>query len=64
MDALNTIRINCPYCGETFETLLDSSEAGSSYIEDCYVCCRPIRFSVHEAMTGELNVMTEREYDC
>ena len=35
---------NCPYCGETVEVAID--EGGSStqsYVEDCSVCCRPIR---------------------
>ncbi|WP_235015540.1 CPXCG motif-containing cysteine-rich protein [Oceanicoccus sp. KOV_DT_Chl] len=35
----------CPYCGETFEALIDTSAGDSSYTEDCYVCCRPIIFN-------------------
>ena len=36
--------IHCPYCGEPNQVLLDPSEVGQSYIEDCQVCCRPIVF--------------------
>ena len=37
-------RVRCPYCGETFETHIDTSAGSQEYIEDCYVCCRPITF--------------------
>ena len=36
----------CPYCAERIELLIDNSEAHQSYIEDCQVCCRPIRVDV------------------
>ena len=42
MQELNEARINCPYCGEPLNILLDPSEAGQEYTEDCQVCCRPI----------------------
>jgi Cysteine-rich CPXCG len=38
--------IQCPYCGENIEILLDCSIEQQSYIEDCQVCCRPIEFHV------------------
>ena len=40
------IDIDCPYCGERIGVLLDPSEAGQTYTEDCQVCCRPIIVSV------------------
>lgn len=36
--------IQCPYCGEHFDTDIDFSAGSQSYFEDCYVCCRPILF--------------------
>jgi len=36
--------VQCPYCGEPFDTAVDSSSGSTSYIEDCPVCCRPIEF--------------------
>ncbi len=39
--------ITCPYCWESFSILIEpSSEVGESYVEDCYVCCRPIEIYV------------------
>jgi hypothetical protein len=53
--------VDCPYCGETFTTIVDCSEDTQSYIEDCYVCCRPIRFTVR-CENGELiSVDTDRD---
>lgn len=34
--------ITCPYCWETIEITLDLSVDTQRYVEDCYVCCRPI----------------------
>ena len=34
--------VQCPYCGEWNSVTLDASAGAQSYIEDCYVCCRPI----------------------
>jgi hypothetical protein len=38
--------IDCPYCGEPIEILIDASMASQHYIEDCQVCCRPITLQV------------------
>ncbi len=46
MSSLEESTIHCPYCGEPNGVLIDPSEAGQSYIEDCQVCCRPIVFLV------------------
>ncbi len=35
--------ITCPFCWETLGILLDLSLPEQDYIEDCQVCCRPIR---------------------
>jgi hypothetical protein len=39
-------RIQCPYCGESIEIIIDGSIEQQNYIEDCSVCCRPIELSV------------------
>jgi len=44
--ALQPRTVQCPYCGESFETMVDLSGGSTSYIEDCQVCCQPIEFSV------------------
>lgn len=38
--------IDCPYCGEVVEILVDASIPRQQYIEDCQVCCRPISLRV------------------
>ena len=45
-------QINCPYCGESLTVLIDPSDAGQEYIEDCQVCCRPIIMQVNEQGNG------------
>jgi hypothetical protein len=46
--------VQCPYCGETFETSVDLSAGSSSYVEDCQICCQPIEFALHVDEAGEL----------
>lgn len=67
--------VNCPYCGETFNTVIDYSaiidnnhvidSANSqdyTYIEDCQVCCQPILFTPIVNQDGQLlNVITKQE---
>ena len=42
----DSVMTDCPYCGERFELIVDPSVPEQTYTEDCYVCCRPIVFSV------------------
>lgn len=56
--------VTCPYCGESFITVVDCSAGSQCYIEDCQVCCRPIEFSIHVDEDGELvGLETRREDD-
>ncbi|MFM7103251.1 MAG: CPXCG motif-containing cysteine-rich protein [Verrucomicrobiota bacterium] len=34
-------RIQCPYCGQSFELAIDTSVASQRFTTDCEVCCRP-----------------------
>ena len=55
--------IDCPYCGEAFELVIDTGEIDQHYIEDCYVCCRPIHLSVW--LEGDVfQVVARHENDC
>jgi hypothetical protein len=38
--------IECPYCGETIDLIIDDSIEHQRYVEDCSVCCRPIEVEV------------------
>jgi len=50
----------CPYCGETFNTTVDASEGSQNYIEDCYVCCRPIEVSLEVDLQGDIVSVSPR----
>lgn len=39
---LDEIETVCPYCGESITLVVDLSIDRQEYIEDCFVCCRPI----------------------
>ncbi|MDB2409309.1 CPXCG motif-containing cysteine-rich protein [Pseudomonadales bacterium] len=59
--------IDCPYCGESIDILLEPVEAdqddATHYIEDCQVCCRPIQIKITTDFSGEtcVNVSHENE---
>lgn len=53
--------VNCPYCGEAIDVLIDQQEVGHEYIEDCQVCCRPITFTVKVDSIGGLSVSVHDE---
>ena len=57
MDTLKTVDIQCPYCGETIELVIDLSVGNQNYIEDCEVCCRPITLDIQ--LIGEEEVIVE-----
>ena len=33
----------CPYCAEQISVVVDTSVQSQTYVEDCEVCCRPIK---------------------
>ena len=53
MNYLQAANIDCPWCGEVFETMLDTSQGDHEHIEDCSVCCSPITVTV-ECEPGEI----------
>jgi hypothetical protein len=55
-----TVRIQCPYCGESVEITVDGSLEQQSYVEDCSVCCRPIELSV-TVINDEVRVDAKRD---
>ncbi len=48
--------IQCPYCWESINILIDCSIETQEYIEDCQVCCRPIVFDVLVDEDGDPSV--------
>lgn len=53
-ESTELVAVTCPYCGETFETVVDLSSGSFGYIEDCHVCCQPIEL---EGVTDECGVL-------
>jgi hypothetical protein len=46
--------VTCPYCGEPIEVNVDEGVAGrQAYVEDCWVCCRPIAITVVGGLDDE-----------
>ena len=59
------VAVCCPYCGERFDAVVDRSVERQEYAEDCFVCCRPIVFSVavDVAADGDVSIETRAEND-
>ena len=45
--------IQCPFCGQRFEIVVDTSMGTNRFTTDCEVCCRPIEV-VAECEPGEI----------
>ena len=52
-DQLTSTKIQCPYCWEMIEVIIDDCGEDQQYVEDCQVCCQPIQISYNSA-NGEL----------
>ncbi|HTL12295.1 MAG TPA: CPXCG motif-containing cysteine-rich protein [Bdellovibrionota bacterium] len=52
------VSVQCPYCFETISIVVESLYGEQDYVEDCEVCCRPIRFYVHGTGDGEVPQVT------
>ena len=54
--------IECPYCGEFIDVLLDCSNSEEQeYIEDCQVCCRPMTLKVTMREFGGVDLRVSHE---
>ncbi|MBC54731.1 MAG: hypothetical protein CMQ34_12945 [Gammaproteobacteria bacterium] len=54
--------LQCPYCWESIEIVVDCSVDEQEYTEDCSVCCRPIIITA-TAEGGELQAVEARSED-
>ena len=55
--------VNCPYCGEPFETSADASAGPCKYVEDCQVCCQPIEMELLVDDAGDFDRLVVRRGD-
>jgi hypothetical protein len=60
---IDWLRVDCPYCGESFESAFDTSAGDAELVEDCAVCCRPIVIHVSIDDDGDAAVRVRREND-
>jgi hypothetical protein len=51
--------IQCPFCGQIFELIIDTSVASQRLTTDCEVCCRPLEVLV-ECEPGEVLTLDVR----
>ena len=55
----NLIQVQCPYCGEWQEVVLDPESSGHM-VQDCEVCCEPWDMTVTKSRSGALSVSLSR----
>ena len=63
MSLIDSAVIACPYCGESVEIVIDCSAGSQEYIEDCYVCCKPICLNILVEDDGTVSVDARSEND-
>ena len=56
MSLLQTVAVECPYCGESIELVIDCSQPEQDYIEDCSVCCQPINLTIDSSNRDNIQV--------
>jgi Cysteine-rich CPXCG len=61
VNATETVELDCPYCGERIEVIVDCSVDYQEYVEDCAVCCRPITLAVAIGIDGGIDVSARDE---
>ncbi len=53
MNPLLPAEIDCPFCFESIVVTIDTTQGNHEMIEDCEVCCRPMRLAI-ECSPGRL----------
>lgn len=61
MSLIEQIKIQCPYCWEEIDIMVDCSAGSQQYIEDCQVCCEPISLVITCHENALPNVEAQRE---
>ena len=56
-------QVECPYCWESYGTMLDLSGGSFTHVEDCQVCCQPIELECEVDATGALAAVRTRRMD-
>jgi hypothetical protein len=45
--------ISCPYCGQAFDLVIDTSTPSQRFTTDCEICCHPFEV-IAECQPGEI----------
>ena len=45
--------IQCPFCGQRFDLVVDTTEPSQQFTTDCEICCRPFEVAI-ECEPGEI----------
>jgi hypothetical protein len=45
--------VQCPFCGQSFELVIETLERFQQFTTDCEVCCRPFLIRI-ECEAGEI----------
>ena len=48
-----TETIQCPFCGQSFELVIDTSAGSHRFATECEICCRPFEV-IAECEPGEI----------
>jgi hypothetical protein len=64
MYLLQSVGIECPYCAEAIEIVVDTSIEQQQYVEDCSVCCRPLHMTIQVSDSGDIQVQAVDEDAC
>jgi len=56
MNILETVSVQCPYCGEVMDLQADCAEGSQELTEDCPVCCKPVTLSITISDNGVKSV--------
>lgn len=61
MEIVQTATLQCPYCWERIEIVVDCTIMEQEYVEDCSVCCSPIIVTVVASGDSEVQVEARTE---
>jgi hypothetical protein len=50
--------IQCPFCGQLFDLLIDTSQNRQRFTTDCEICCRPFEVLVECQEGGVVSLET------
>jgi hypothetical protein len=61
LDTAEETEVECPYCGEVVEIVIDKAGgATQDYVQDCEVCCQPWQVHVSLGVGGAVEVQVEQ----